>query len=105
MDQSLKNKKIMKNINASSTIDECRSRLINQILFTTSQDEIQSFIYAAVKSLKENKVHTYIIRRFIDKTLEKLNEFNPHDHNSQQFANVKLSKIVLNKFKTSISQV
>src|SRR5450432_1414771 len=97
--------KIMKNINVSSTIDDYRSRLINEILFTTSQDEIQSFIYTAVKGLKENKVHNYIIRRFIDKTLEKLNEFSPHDYNSQQFANVKMCKIVLNKFKTSISQV
>ena len=95
----------MKNINVSSTIDDYRSKLINEILFTTSQDEIQSFIYAAVKGLKENKVHTYTIRRFVEKTLEKLNEFNPDDYNSQQFANVKMSKIVLNKFKTSISRV
>jgi hypothetical protein len=95
----------MENINVSSTIDDYRSKLINEILFTTSQDEIQSFVYAAVKRLKENNVHTYIIRRFVDKTLEKLNEFNPDDYNSQQFANVKTSKIVLNKFKTSLSHV
>ena len=31
--------------------DEYRSTLIDQILFATSRDEIQTFIYAAIKVL------------------------------------------------------
>ena len=88
-----------------ATIDACCCKLTNKLLFADSQDEIQTFIYTAVKELKEHKVHNYIIRRFLDKTIESLEDIKPCDNHSQQYANIKMSKIALNHFKTSISQV
>lgn len=85
--------------------DDYRCKLINNLLFVDSQQEVQTFIYMAIKELKEYKVHTYIIKRFLDKTVQSLQEYNPCDYNSQQWANIKMSIILLNQFKTSISQV
>ena len=88
-----------------ATIDACCCKLTNKLLFANSQDEVQTIIYTAVKELKEHKVHNYIIRRLLDTTVENLQDFKPCDYHSQQYANIKMSKIALNHFKTSISQV
>ena len=87
-----------------ATIDDYRRKLINSLLFAGPQHEIQTFIYTAIKELKEHKVHNYIIKRFVDKTIQNLEEFSPFDYNAQQWANIKMSKIVLNRFKISIAQ-
>lgn len=83
------------------SIDDYRCKLINKLLFAEPQHEIQTCIYAAIKELKEHKVHNYIIKRFLDKTIQSLQDFNPGDYDSQQWTNIKMSKIVLNRFKTS----
>lgn len=88
-----------------ATINGYRCKLINKILFATSQDEVQRFIDAAIKGLKEHKVHDYIISRFLDKTVQNLEDFNPCDYNAQQWANIQMSKIIFNRIKTSISKV
>lgn len=80
-------------------------KLINKLLFADSHDEMQTIIYTAVKELKEHTVHNYIIGRLLDKTIESLGDMKPYDNNSQQYANIKMSKIALTQFKTSISQV
>ncbi|MEO6290157.1 MAG: hypothetical protein ABIO76_09565 [Ginsengibacter sp.] len=87
------------------TIDEYRCKLIDKFLFAGSQHEIQSFIYTAIKELKEHKMQPYIIKRFLDTTANTLQEFNSCDCNSQQWANLKISITLLNQFKTSISHV
>jgi hypothetical protein len=79
-----------------------RSKLINQILLANSQDEMQTFIYTAITELKKRKVQKYLIRRFIDKTMDNLNDYDLSDNNSQQSANIKMSKNVFNQFKSSI---
>ena len=84
------------------TIAEYRSKLINQILLANSQDEMQTFIYTAITELKKRKVQKYLIRRFIDKTMDNLNDYDLSDNNSQQSANIKMSKNVFNQFKSSI---
>jgi hypothetical protein len=80
-------------------------KLTNKLLFADSHDEMQTFIYTAVKELKEHKVHNYIIRRLLDKTIVSLEDMKPCDNNSQQHTNIKMNKIVLTQFKTFISQV
>lgn len=83
-------------------ITECRSKLITQILLANSQDEMQTFIYIAITELKKHKVQKYIIRRFIDKTMDNLNDYALSDNDSQQSANIKMSKNVFNQFKILI---
>jgi len=89
-----------------ATIDGYHSKLINKILFANSPHEVQTFIYAAIKGLNEHKVHNYIIKRFLDKTVENLKDFNQgdYDYNAQQWNNIKTSKIVINRIKASISK-
>lgn len=84
----------------SETIIEYRCKLINKILFAESRYQVQKYIDTAVKGLKENKVHDYTIKSFIEKALDNLNEFNPFDCNARQWANVQMGKIFLNRIKS-----
>lgn len=88
----------------SENIVDYGCELINKILFAESQCQVQKYIDTAIKGLKENKVHDYIIERFIEKALENLNIFNPFDCDTLQWTNVQMSKIFLNRIKTSTSQ-
>jgi len=87
------------------TTDEYSYKLINKFLFADSQHEIHTFIYSAIKELKEHKVQAYIIKRFLDATVEHLQEYKPTDYDSQQWANIKMSIIFLNQFKSSIVEI
>ena len=83
----------------SETIIEYCCKLINKILFAESQYQVQIYIDAAVKGLKENKEHEYTLKTFIEKALDNLNEFNPFDCDTRQWANVQMGKIFLNRIK------
>ena len=83
-------------------IDDHRCKLIDKILLANSHNEVQISIYTPVKELKEHRVHNYIIRKFLDKTIESLQDVKPCNHNSHQYINIKMSKTVVNLFKTSI---
>ncbi len=85
----------------SLIIDEYPSKLIN----AESPQELQSFIYNAIKEMKEQKVQPYIIKRFLDTTVNTLQGYNTYNYNSHQLANIKMSITLLNQFKTSISHV
>jgi hypothetical protein len=86
----------------SITIDDYRCKLINKILFATSQDEVKRFIAAAMKGLHQHKVNGHIVARFIDKMLQHLEDFNHTDHNAQQCNNIKLAKTGFSEIKSSI---
>lgn len=86
----------------SITIDDYRCKLINKILFATSQDEVKRFIAAAMKGLQQHKVNGHIVARFIDKMLQHLEEFNHTDHNAQQCNNIKMARAGFSEIKTSI---
>ena len=83
------------------TIDNYRCKLINKILFADSQELVQRYIDVAVKGLKENNVDPYVINNFLEKIIENLEGFNPLDSNPQQWANIKMSKIIFNRLKSS----
>ncbi len=89
----------------TETIDDYYCKLINQLLFANSQHDVRSIIYVVIKQLKQQKEPPYVIKRFLDKTIQSLEEFNPHDYNSRQWANVKAGKIELKNFKTAIPQM
>ena len=89
----------------SLTTDKYSYNLINKFLFADSQHEIHTVIYTAIKELKQHKVQPYIIKRFLDITAEHLKEYKPIDYDSQQWANIKLSIIFLNQFKSVITEI
>jgi len=85
-----------------TTIDDYRCKLINKILFATSQDEVKRFIAAAMKGLQQHKVNGHIVARFIDKMLQHLEDFNHTDHNAQQCNNIKMAMTGFIEIKSSI---
>jgi len=70
------------------TLDDYRCKLINKILFASSQQDVKRFVNAAMKSLQEHKVNAHIIARFAQKTIKNLDEFHPIDYNTQQWINI-----------------
>ena len=86
-------------------IDEYCYALINKFLFADSPDEIHTSIYTAIKELKEYKVQPYIIKRFLDTTIEHLQQYKATDYDSQQWANIKMGVVFLNQFKSSIADI
>lgn len=83
----------------SQTIDEYRCKLINKILFARSQYEVKRYIDTAMKNLKQHKVNGHIIARFIEKSTIHLQEFNPMNHDSQQWANIKMARVKFSQTK------
>jgi len=86
----------------TQTIDDYRCKLINKVLFAGSQKEVRRFIDAAMKGLEEHKVNGHIVARFVDKVISDLEQFNPLDYDAQQWANIKMARILFNKIKHSI---
>ncbi len=77
----------------SLTIDEYRCKLINKILFARSQYEVKRYIDTAMKNLRDHKVNGHIIARFIEKSNNHLLEFDPMNHDSQQWSNIKMARV------------
>ena len=83
----------------SLSLYECRTKLINKILFAASQEEVKRFIDAAIKALEQNKVNGHIISRFIEKMISDLELFNPMKKDAQQWSNIKMAKIYFHRLK------
>lgn len=87
----------------SISLDEYRSKLINHILYAKSQDEVMSFIDAAIKALEQSSVHGHIISRFVDKILSELGEFSPMNKHAQHWSNIKIAMILFNRIKKNLN--
>lgn len=85
------------------TLNEYRTKLINHILYAKSQKEVARFIDAATKALKQNGVNGHIISRFVDKIISELEMFSPMDENAQHWSNIRIAKILFNRFKTQLN--
>jgi len=88
----------------SLALDEYRTKLINKILFASSQEELKRFIDTALKALEQNKVNGHIISRFIEKIINDLELFNPMKKESQQWSNIKFARILFNRIKNNLSE-
>lgn len=86
----------------SLSLDKYRTRLINEILFATSQDEVKQSIDAAIKALDRNTVNGYIIIRFVDKMASELDLFNPMNKDVQQWSNIKIARILFFRIKKDL---
>ena len=71
------------------TLDEYRHKLIDKILLAESSRDVLRFSDTALRSLNEHKVHSYIIVRFIDKTLMNLEEVSSLRIGEKQHSNIK----------------
>ena len=83
----------------SLSLNEYKVKLINKILFATSQTEVEKFCDAAISTLKQNKVDEYMINRFVEKTIIELDQFSPMNKDAQQWSNISMAKIIFNRYK------
>ena len=75
------------------TLDDYRCKLINKILFASSQQEVKRFVNAAMKSLQEHNVNGHVIARFVEKAIKNLEAFRPVDYNTQQWTNIHYARM------------
>ena len=71
------------------TLDEYRQKLVDKILLAESPKDALRFSDTAIRSLNEHNVHSYIIVRFIDKTLMNLEEVSALRIGEKQHNNIK----------------
>ena len=71
------------------TLDEYRHKLIDKILLAESSRDVLRFSDTALRSLNEHDVHSYIIVRFIDKTVMNLEEVSALRIGEKQQSNIK----------------
>ena len=71
------------------TLDEYRHKLIDKILLAESSRDVLRFSDTALRSLNEHNVHSYIIVRFIDKTVMNLEEVSALRIGEKQQSNIK----------------
>lgn len=84
-------------------LDEFRCKLINKILFATSQKEVIRYCEAAIKGLEHHQVNGHIMARFADKMISELDQFNPMNKNAQQWSNILMAKNQFNDIKQKIN--
>jgi hypothetical protein len=78
-------------------LDEYRAELINKILFASSQAQVKTFINEAMQAMEQSKVNKHIITRFATRVINDLAAFNPMKKEAQQWDNIKVAKILLNR--------
>ena len=82
--------------------DEYRCKLINNLLFASSHDEVKELVDDGVQELRNHEANGHIVIRFVNKTIEQLEQFNPLNKNSQQWSNIKMARIYLNRIKRQV---
>ena len=81
------------------SLKEKKENLINNILMATSQDEVSKLIKAVVHSLQQLDNTDIILTTFLGELTVELNSFNPHKETAQQWSNIKMARIVINRLK------
>ena len=76
-------------------LDEYRVKLINQVLFAKSQEEVKRLIEATIRSIEDSKVNDELVCHFLDDLISDLKLFNPMKKDAQQWSNIMLAKILL----------
>ena len=74
------------------TIDDYRCKLINEILFASTQMEVNEIVSNAYKRLLDKKANSFVIVRFVVKTLFNLEKFHPSEHSNTQWVNISYAK-------------
>jgi hypothetical protein len=85
------------------SLDDYKLKLITKIHSATSQDEVKRIMDSAMKALQSNKVNGHIIIRFVDKLLNSLDSCNPIKKDAQQWSNIQMARILLNRIKLHLN--
>jgi len=82
-----------------SPIDNYRSQLINRILIASSQLEVRKVVDMAMKDLDRQQSNEEIAFVFTNKILSDLKSFNPLYKDAQQWSNINMARIYINRIR------
>lgn len=85
----------------SILLDEYKTKLVNKILFATSQDDVKHFVDKAIKDLRE--IDDHVVSGFIENIHYDLALFNPMTKDAQQWSNIKMAIILFNRFRNKLN--
>ncbi|HOZ78865.1 MAG TPA: hypothetical protein PLY34_12795 [Ferruginibacter sp.] len=83
----------------SESLNDYSTKLINQILFARSQQEVKLVIDTTITALELNEVNAPAIPGFTEKIIRELELFNPMKKEAQQWSNIKMAMILFNRIK------
>ena len=83
-------------------LEKLASNLINKIFAAHSQEEVNELIDVAMKVLKHNKTEKYFIILFINTIVAQLELFNPMKKTAQQWSNISMAKILINRLQRGL---
>ena len=87
----------------SILLDEYKTKLVNKILFATSQDDVKQFVDIAIKQLRDQEADDHVVSGFIENINADLALFNPITKDAQQWSNIKMAIILFNRFRSKIN--
>ena len=82
-----------------ASLKEKRENLISKIMVANSQDEVSKLINIVVQSLQQNDQHDELLTIFVGELSVELDSFNPHKETAQEWSNIKMARIVINRLK------
>jgi|GEM_PF-353400 len=85
------------------SLDVYKVKLITKIHAAASQEEVRCFIDNAIKTLQANKVDALHVSLFVNKLLIDLDACNPMHKDAQQWSNIQMARILLNRIKQQLN--
>jgi hypothetical protein len=85
--------------------DDLSSALISQILFADSQEEVCHCIDAGVQKLQKDTITDSDLASFEEKLLAEIRQFDPMYKDPQQWSNIRMAKIYLNRLREKLKEV
>ncbi len=79
--------------------DAYKAKLINNILFAVSQEEVTQIIGEAIASLETIHSKSKTIISFAESVLADIHACNPMKKDAQQWSNITLSRVLLNRIR------
>ena len=74
------------------------TNLVNDILWASSQDEVKDLFTAITVVLEQKEADVQKRIAIIQRLKEELNLFNPFNKDAQQWSNITMAKILLNRY-------
>lgn len=80
------------------TFDAYSTNLVNDILWASSQEEVSSLMAATIAVIEQKETEQVKLTTLVERLKEELSLFNPFNKDAQQWSNIKLAKILLNRY-------
>ncbi len=80
-----------------------RCKLVTDIVFSTSQEEVKRYIQTAMNDLFQHKVNKHLVNRFVERIRKDLAEFKPMNYGSQQWSNIESAMNHFDRLKRELT--